>query len=163
MRPLGKLQVTANSANDNKFILIANIFLITLVLTCLLRWQSSPLVRVLCGRLCHINQPFSSWVTAAGSDFTFLVTQLSWAPFVQRQRETFPTKSSRTHGFAVQLQKSGVFKALGTQTKKTDVIYSKLCFQSDLQPVCLLSASQTYVCPRNCFKCTMRLVSRPLI
>ena len=48
MRPLGKLQVTANFANDNKFILIANIFLITLVLKCLLHCQSSSLVYVLC-------------------------------------------------------------------------------------------------------------------
>ena len=104
MRPLGKLQVTANSANDNKFILIANIFLITLVLNCLLHCQSSPLIYVLCERLCHINQPFSNLVAAAGSDFTFLVTQLSWAPFVQRQREAFPTKSSRIHGFPFQLR-----------------------------------------------------------
>lgn len=48
MRPLGKLQVAANFANDSKFILIANIFLITLVLKCLLRCQSSPLIYVLC-------------------------------------------------------------------------------------------------------------------
>lgn len=47
MRPLGKLQVTANFANDNKFILIANIFLITLVLKCLLHCQSSSLMYVL--------------------------------------------------------------------------------------------------------------------
>lgn len=47
MKPLGKLQVTANFANDNKFILIANIFLITLVLKCLLHCQSSSLIYVL--------------------------------------------------------------------------------------------------------------------
>lgn len=44
MRPLGKLPVTANFANDNEFILIANIFLITLVLKCLLHCQLSSLI-----------------------------------------------------------------------------------------------------------------------
>lgn len=48
MGPLGKLQVAANFANDNKFILLANIFLITLVLGCLFCCQSFSLIYILC-------------------------------------------------------------------------------------------------------------------
>lgn len=61
-------------------------------------------------RVCHINQPVSSSGAAAEDDLTFLVTQLGWVPFIQRQREAFPTKSSRIHSFLFQLEKSRIFK-----------------------------------------------------
>lgn len=83
MRPLGKLQVTANFANDNKFILIANIFLITLVLKCLLHCQSSSLMCSLKKTLSY-QSTLSSWVAAAGNDLTFLLTQ---APFKSQGRK----------------------------------------------------------------------------
>lgn len=60
-------------------------------------------------RLCHINQPFSSWVAAAGNDLTFLITQ---APFVLRQKEALPTKSSRIHNLPFQLREKYMFKGL---------------------------------------------------
>lgn len=108
------MQVAANFANDNKFILIANIFLITLVLKCLLRCQSSALIYMLCGKTLSYQ---SSLVAAAESDFTFLVTQLGRAPFVQGQREAVPNSSSRIHGFPLPLREKSYFKGFGYMDK----------------------------------------------
>lgn len=81
MRFLGKLQETANFTNDNKFILIANIFLITLVLKCLLPCQSCSLISVPCEMTLSYQ---SSLLAAMEYDVTFLVIQLCWAPFVPK-------------------------------------------------------------------------------
>lgn len=119
------MQVAANFANDNKFILIANTFLITLVLTCLLCCQSSALIYVLCGKT--LSHP-SSLVAAAESDFTFLVTQLSGHHLSKGRERPAPPVLLESRASHCSLEESRILRALATWTKEADIVCSKLCF-----------------------------------
>lgn len=96
MGPLGKLQVAANFANDNKFILLANIFLITLVVECLSCCQSSSLIYILCEKAFVISiNPFQVW----WQQLNLISPSLSHSPaghhLPLKEREAWAADSSR--------------------------------------------------------------------
>ena len=94
-------------------------------------------------RLCHINQPFSSWVAAAGNDLTFLITQ---APFVLREKEALPTKSSRIHNLPFQLREKYMFKGFGYMNRGLTLSIPNSDLNIIFYLLCLLLPTWMCVC-----------------
>ena len=113
-------------------------------------------------RLCHINQPFSSWVAAAGNDLTFLITQ---APFVLRQKEALPTKSSRIHNLPFQLREKYMFKGFGYMNRGLMLSVPNSDLNIIFYLLCLLLPTWMWVCVCVCVRvcvpvCAQIIVSR---
>jgi hypothetical protein len=98
------MQVAANFANDNKFILLANIFLITLDLECLFCCQSSLLIYILCEKPQSWYQ--STLFKFGGSSWTWshllCYTALLGTNCVKK-REVWAMDTSRIHSRPFQL------------------------------------------------------------